>query len=225
MDIPKELNSACVLVSGGADSAVLLDDALTRYDTVFPLYIRNHLRWEETEIYWLKKLLRELKSPRLKVLRILDVPMRDLYEAHWSLTGIHVPGRASRDESVYLPGRNIIFLSKAAVFAAMNDIPVIEIGVLKGNPFSDSSTAFFAKLAEVLSVGLGRAIEVRAPFRRLKKEAVLEKGKRLPLDLTFSCINPKGYDHCGDCNKCMERKRAFFAAGIFDRTKYKKTGL
>jgi len=50
-------------------------------------------------------------------------------------------------------------------------------------------------------------------------------GKRLPLEATFSCLNPKGYDHCGECNKCTERKKAFFAVGMTDKTKYKKAGM
>ena len=50
-------------------------------------------------------------------------------------------------------------------------------------------------------------------------------GKKLPLEFTFSCLNPKGYEHCGECNKCVERKKAFFAACVFDKTKYKKPGI
>ncbi len=204
-----EVKHACVLVSGGVDSAVLVSDALSRYESVSPLYLRNHLRWEDVEIYWLKKFLRELRSSKLKPLKILETPMRDLYEGHWSLTGTQVPGADSPDESMYLPGRNIIFLSKAGVFAALAGIPVIEIGVLKGNPFGDSSNAFFEKFSEVLSLGLGKPVQVRAPFQKLSKEEVMEKGKGLPLNLTFSCVNPKGYDHCGHCNKCVEREKAF----------------
>jgi 7-cyano-7-deazaguanine synthase len=38
--------------------------------------------------------------------------------------------------------------------------------------------------------------------------------------LTFSCLAPQGRRHCGRCNKCAERKRAFRQAGIPDPTKY-----
>ncbi len=127
----KRSANACVLVSGGVESAVLLADALSRYDQVTPIYVRNHLRWEDIELFSLKNFLRHLKQTNLKSLRILDLPMRELYEGHWSITGIKVPGAGSRDESMYLPGRNIVFLSKAAVFAASKNIPFIEIGVLR----------------------------------------------------------------------------------------------
>ena len=216
---------ACVLVSGGVESSVMLNDALSRYDRVTPLYIRNHLRWEDTEIFCLKNFIRSLKQAHLKPLVTLDLTMRDLYETHWSITGIKIPGGKSPDDSVYLPGRNIIFLSKAACFAAMKEISVIEIGVLRGNPFADSTKAFFKKMSDVLSLGLSAPIEVRAPFHKMKKEDVISLGKKLPLEFTFSCLNPKGYEHCGECNKCVERKKAFFAAGVYDKTKYKKTGI
>ena len=225
MQDPPKVNSVCILASGGIESSVLLSDALNRYDKVVPVYVKNHLRWEDAELFWLKKFIRNLKSDKLRPLQILDMTMRDVYDAHWSITGIKVPGAASKDESVYLPGRNIVFLSKAGCFASVNNILSIEIGVLKGNPFHDSSKAFFKKMSQVLSMGLDQAISVKAPFHNLKKEEVILMGKKLVLDATFSCINPKGYDHCGDCNKCMERKKAFFAAGVLDKTKYKKAGI
>ena len=141
------------------------------------------------------------------------------------ITGIKIPTGKSQDDSVYLPGRNIIFLSKAACFAAMKGISVIEIGVLKGNPFPDSTRSFFKKISAVLSMGLSTDIEVKAPFHKMQKGDVIAHGRKLPLESTFSCLNPKGYEHCGECNKCVERKKAFFAAGVFDKTKYKKPGI
>ena len=222
-EIPK--NHVCVLVSGGVESSVLLSDALSRYELVTPLYIRNNLRWEDAEIYWLKSFHRSLKSHKLQPLRIVDLPMRDTYDRHWSITGIKVPGPKSKDESMYLPGRNILFLCKAACVAAMSGISSIEIGVLKGNPFKDSSKAFLAKMEDVLSLGLDESIAIKAPFQKMKKEEVLLLGKNLQLELTFSCVNPKGYEHCGECNKCVERKKAFFSAGIFDKTRYKQSGV
>ena len=217
--------NACVLVSGGIESSVLLNDALGRYDHVYPVYMRNHLRWEDTELFCLKNFVRGLKQNNLKPLVILDITMRDLYEGHWSITGIKIPTGRSQDDSVYLPGRNVIFLSKAACFAAMKGISVIEIGVLKGNPFPDSTKSFFKKISAVLSVGLNSEIEVKAPFHKMQKGDVIAHGRKLPLESTFSCLNPKGYEHCGECNKCVERKKAFFAAGVFDKTKYKKLGI
>ncbi len=224
-EVSRQGGRVCVLVSGGVESSVLLSEALNTYDEVTPVYVKHGLRWEYAEIFWLKKFLWRLKSSKIRLPEYLDLNMRDIYTGHWSITGSKVPGADSTDDAVYLPGRNLILLTKVAIFAALRGIPVIEIGLLKTNPFPDASAKFIKKISEALSAGLGKPLTVEIPFSRLKKDEVILKGKKLPLELTFSCINPKGYDHCGDCNKCVERKKAFFAAGIFDKTKYRKSGV
>ena len=225
MESAQKSGKACVLVSGGIESSVLLWDAASRYESVTPVYVQNHLRWEYAELFCLKNFLRHLKSDKLKTLKIIDLFINDLYGTHWSITGTKVPGANSKDEDVYLPGRNIALLAKVAIFAALQDIPSIEVGVLKSNPFSDGSKVFFSKMSEVLSLGLNKEITVTAPFLKYRKEEVIMMGKRLPLEFTFSCINPKGYEHCGECNKCSERKKGFFAVGVVEKTKYKKAWI
>jgi len=93
--------------------------------------------------------------------------MRDIYESHWSITGVKIPSGRSKNESVYLPGRNIIFLSKASCYAALHDIPNIEIGVLRGNPFSDATKQFFKKIFGGAVAGLGQADQSEKPRFRL----------------------------------------------------------
>ena len=211
---------ACVLVSGGIESAALCADALGRYETVTPVYIRQYLFWEKAELFWLRRFLKTFRPSKLKPLRVLALPMRDVYGASWSTTGKNTPGAESKDSSVYLAGRNILLLSKTATFAALNGIAAIEIGVLKGNPFADSTDTFFKKVSENLSLGLSYPIVIQAPFRKLKKDGVIARFRELPLHLTFSCLKPAKNRHCGKCNKCAERKRAFWAAGLADKTLY-----
>jgi 7-cyano-7-deazaguanine synthase len=42
----------------------------------------------------------------------------------------------------------------------------------------------------------------------------------LPLVFTLSCIQPLVGRHCGACNKCAERRRAFEQAQLPDPTEY-----
>jgi len=58
------------------------------------------------------------------------------------------------------------------------------------------------------------------PFADLAKSEVMQLGRALPLELTFSCIAPVGGRHCGACNKCAERQSAFRSAGLADPTRY-----
>jgi len=211
----------CVLVSGGLDSALLLRRLLRRRTRLVPLYVRFGLAWEATELYWLRRLLASLRSPRLAPLQVVDLPITSFYgAAHWSVTGRGVPGARTHDRRVYLPGRNLLLVSAAALVCASRRLSTIALGILKGNPFGDATPGFFAGMASALSQALGRPIRILAPIRRMSKVQLIRSTPGVALHLTFSCIRPRGRRHCGRCNKCAERKRAFRLAGLADPTRY-----
>jgi len=214
------MRSIAVLVSGGLDSAFLVHARLSQGDRVVPVYCRCGLSWEAVELFWLRRFLRAIRSPRLHPLIIVETPVRSAYGSHWSLTGRRVPGTRSRDAAVYLPGRNLLLLSHAAVVCAQRRIGTIALGTLKGNPFADATPRFISRMARVLAEALGRPIRIIMPLRRLTKSALLRSASGAPLSLTFSCLAPRGRSHCGRCNKCAERQRAFRRAGIADPTRY-----
>jgi len=217
----KTSGTVCVLASGGADSSILLADLAERWDRVIPIYVRNGLVWEEAELYWLRRFLKAVARPSIGPLQILDLPMREVYGDHWSMTGRDVPDEASGWEEVYLPGRNLILLSKAAVYCGLNEFNAIALGPLKTNLFADSSTEFFSGFERLVERAMNRRFEILTPFSHLSKREVMVRGRSLPLELTFSCLKPLGNVHCGACNKCAERMGAFADAGIIDRTRYK----
>jgi len=202
----------------------MLVDLTERYAKVIPLYIRNGLVWEEVELYWLRRFLKAVNRPEIGPLKVLDLPMRDVYGAHWSMTGEAVPDHASGWEDVYLPGRNLILLAKTAVYCGLNNINSIALGPLKTNLFADSSPEFFSGFQQLAQRALNRPLEILTPFSQLSKQKVMERGHRLPLELTFSCLNPRGKMHCGECNKCAERMAAFTDAGLVDETRYQRHG-
>lgn len=208
-----------VLVSGGLDSGVLTSELL-RHGSVQPLYVRSGLHWELTERYWLRRYLARLACPRLRPLAELVLPAADLYGNHWSVSGRGTPGFAAPVDSNYLPGRNLLLLSKAAVFCAGHGIPVLALAVLRDNPFADGRPEFFRRFAAAVRCACGVPFEIVAPFRQLSKAAVIRRGAGLPLDLTFSCAHPAGRRHCGQCTKCAERQHGFAAARMSDPTRY-----
>ena len=200
----------------------MLAELAKRYRQVFPVYVRQGLVWETTEIKALRQFLRAAKLKRVRSLTILELPARDIYGRHWSMTGQRAPGATSPDEAVYLPGRNLMLLSKAAVFCALHEIPVIAVGSLGGNPFPDATPEFYRNFSAVAGKAMGIRFRVVAPFRKLTKLQVLQHGRYLPLHLSFCCIAPRRGRHCGRCNKCAERRAAFTSAGLVDATKYAK---
>jgi 7-cyano-7-deazaguanine synthase len=212
--------SLAVLISGGLDSAILLGDAQRRGERVHPLFVRCGLVWEETELGYLRRFLEALPRAHREPLTILEQPVVDLYGDHWSLTGRGVPSADAPDEHVFLPGRNVLLLGKALLWCHVHGVPAIALGSLESNPFPDATPEFFRGLEEVVNRAVRGRVRILLPFGHMKKTAVLRLGEVLPLEHTFSCIQPINDLHCGQCNKCAERKRAFAEAGMVDPSKY-----
>jgi 7-cyano-7-deazaguanine synthase len=210
-----------VLVSAGLDSAILLAEALDHHPRVHPLYVRSGLYWETAELSHLRRFLGALERPELAPLQVLDVPVGDLYASHWSLTGNDIPDADSADDTVFLPGRNVLLLSKAILWCHLRRVPAVALGVLHSNPFPDATPAFFAALEKVVNQAIDGWVEVRTPYAGLTKAQVLRRRADLPLEFTFSCLDPADDTHCGRCNKCNERRRAFLEARLADPTVYR----
>ena len=212
-----------MLASGGLDSAVLVA-VLARRQRVHPVYVRCGLAWERAEEAALGRFLRALGAARRRdvaPLVRLELPVAPLYgRRHWSLSGRGVPGARAALASNYLPGRNLLLGSLAAVYCARARIPALALALLGDNPFPDATPAFLRDFGRCASRALGAPIRVRAPFRRLAKEAVIRLGRDLPLELTLSCARPRAGRHCGKCTKCAERRTAFARAGVADPTSY-----
>ena len=210
-----------VLLSAGLDSAVLTALEATANE-VHPIYISTGLAWEAQELAALDRLLATAPFAGVAPLARLTFTVTDLYPAtHWALRG-QPPAFDTPDEDVYLTGRNVILLSKAAIYCAQQRIGRIAIGPLAGNPFPDATPEFFATMARALSLGLAHDIEIATPFAGKEKSEVIRIGVELgvPLEITLSCMNPKQGRHCGECSKCRERRDAFREAGVEDPTEY-----
>ena len=207
-----------VLFSGGLDSAVLVAYA-AREAEVQPIYVSAGLAWEADERRVVDRFLRAPSiAPHVRPLASLQVDMRDVYPAtHWAIRG-EAPGYHTPDKDVYIEGRNIVLLSKAAVFMARARIARVMIGPLAGNPFPDATPEFFETLQHALSLGLAAPMQIEAPFSGMHKEDVIRLGQSLgvPFELTLSCMQPRNGRHCGACSKCRERSDAFNAAGLID---------
>jgi 7-cyano-7-deazaguanine synthase len=221
-----------VLASGGVDSAILVADQSAQGQVVQPVYIRFGLAWEQIEETYLRRFLDAISDRyRVRPLATLALPIADVYGRHWSVSGRDTPDETTADEAVYLPGRNLLLLAKTTVWCALHGMGRVALGTLAGNPFADSSPAFLSGLADLAGLALGHPLEVVTPFAHLTKAEVLTRAlaladgpagdqSGLPLEHTFSCIAPVDTVHCGRCNKCAERRKAFAEAGVEDRTRY-----
>ncbi|MBI4208273.1 MAG: 7-cyano-7-deazaguanine synthase [Deltaproteobacteria bacterium] len=214
------IEKSAVLVSGGLDSATLLAERVCRDNIVYPLYIREGLRWETDELKSLQRFLKAIHTSSLKPLTILEFPIQPIYGNHWSVTNKKVPGFHSKDQAVYLPGRNLGLVALASLYCVQKKIPQLYLAPLQGNPFSDSKPQFFRMFERLIRKGTGFALKIKTPYLQMTKMEVIQRGEKLPLELTFSCLNPKNGKHCGHCNKCAERQKAFKQAKVQDKTAY-----
>lgn len=125
--------------------------------------------------------------------------------------------------SVWVPGRNIVFTAIANSFAESEHANNIIVGwdLEEAATFPDNTLEFLNAFNRVLDVGSFDKVKIEAPLINMNKDEIVKLGTKigLPLELTYSCY--KGFeDHCGVCESCRRRKRAFITAEIQDKTLY-----
>ena len=212
-----------LLLSGGLDSCILLGHLADQGHRVQPFYIRSQLHWEEEEQRVVRAFLQAVGKENIERLVVLEMPLKDLYGRHWSTDGQGVPDAHTADDAVYLPGRNALLIIKASIWCRLNGISQLALAVLGSNPFGDATADFFDDLESALDRATGQRVRIVRPFAQFDKQQVMRLGRDLPLELTFSCIAPIDGLHCGVCNKCAERQKAFRLINMADPTHYKKT--
>ncbi len=125
--------------------------------------------------------------------------------------------------SVWVPASNMVFTSIAVSYAESIGAEKIIVGwdAEEAATFPDNSKEFLETFNELIEVGSPEKIIIEAPTIDLNKEEIVELGLKVgaPIELSYSCY--KGDDkHCGVCESCMRRKRAFKSLGVEDRSEY-----
>ena len=127
--------------------------------------------------------------------------------------------------SVWVPGRNVVFTAIAVSFAESEGAEIIIVGWDKEEAatFPDNSEEFLESYNDLIEIGSPKNIKIKAPAIDLDKEEIVRLGKKVdaPMELSYSCY--KGSEnHCGVCESCIRRKRAFKQSKINDLTIYEK---
>ena len=110
---------------------------------------------------------------------------------------------------MYLPYRNILFISLASAYAQSMGIKDVYTAFINSNHAKeiDCSMEFFTKL-ETLLYEYG-SIRINMPFREMTKTEVARLGLELeaPIEMTYSCqVNADM--PCGACPNCVDRINA-----------------
>ena len=124
-----------------------------------------------------------------------------------------------------VPNRNAMMLSIGFGIAAAHGCNTVATAIHAGDHFiyPDCRPEFAQRFATMQSAALEGMweIELWTPFIDLPKSEIAAEADRLgvPIQYTWSCYNGKEY-HCGTCATCVERREAFFLAGLHDPTVY-----
>jgi len=222
----KRKKHCIVLLSGGLDSATVLNIALKEYQVTALVF--DYGQRHKFEISAAKKIADKYDIS----LRLIKIDLAQFGNS--ALTDdIDVPKNQEIGKEIpitYVPVRNTIFLSYALAYAEVNNIFDIFIGVnaLDYSGYPDCRPEFIEAFEKMANEGTKFAqgnekIKIHTPLIDLTKAEIISTGTKLDVDykLTHSCYDPSldGLS-CGECDACILRKEGFIAAGITDPTNY-----
>jgi 7-cyano-7-deazaguanine synthase len=172
--------------------------------------------------------------------KVVDISfMKSLYGKSNALTDNRQELSRDFSRSLVVPVRNAIFLTIATAWAMSINARVVAYGAHTGDipHYPDCRPAFVSAINEALNIaesdsiiaGQRRGITMLSPaVMGLDKPALLKAGYKILGDRifqTWSCYSDgvkvgKQYLHCGHCESCINRKKAFTTARIEDKTDY-----
>lgn len=215
-----ERNERCVVIlSGGPDSTTVAYWAKAQGYKVHAITF-NYGQIAQKEILYAAEVARSLKIP----LKIMDLSsMREIYRGITSLVDERLPMTSSFSQPIIVPFRNGVFISVAVAYASTIGAQRIFYGAHGSDEtaYPDCRKAFYKAFEEAARLGTEQEIVIEAPFSGVPKSAIIQRGSELgvPFQLTWSCYL-NGSRHCGRCESCVNRRRAFDEAGIPDPTEY-----
>lgn len=210
---------AVVVLSGGPDSAVVLFMACKMGYEVHAITF-DYGQLAETEIRCAMELA---KLAGTKWLRVDLSGMKAIYEGTTSLTDKRI--RITRDFSpqIIVPFRNGVMISVAAAYGVALGAKAVFYGAQRSdaNNYPDCRETFVEAMGIAARNGTDTDIRIEAPLISMDKCRVLKLGESLgvPFEKTWSCYRSGG-KHCGECESCLNRKRAFADAKMMDPTEY-----
>nr|WP_113864763.1 7-cyano-7-deazaguanine synthase QueC [Brenneria salicis]NMN92345.1 7-cyano-7-deazaguanine synthase [Brenneria salicis ATCC 15712 = DSM 30166]RBP67685.1 preQ(0) biosynthesis protein QueC [Brenneria salicis ATCC 15712 = DSM 30166]RLM32344.1 7-cyano-7-deazaguanine synthase QueC [Brenneria salicis ATCC 15712 = DSM 30166] len=206
------MKRAVVVFSGGQDSTTCLIQALQNYDEVHCITF-NYGQRHRAEIDIARELALTLGVAAHKV---LDVGLLNELAAS-SLTRENIPvpdydANAQGVPSTFVPGRNILFLTLASIYAYQVDAQAVITGVCETDfsGYPDCRDEFIKALNQAIVLGIARDIRFETPLMWLNKAetwALADYYQQLDTVRyhTLTCYNGIKGDGCGQCAACHLR--------------------
>lgn len=204
--------TALVVFSGGQDSTTCLFWAKRHFKRVVALsfvYGQKHVK----EVELAREIAKEANVP----FDVMDVSFIGQLGRN-SLTDVSMTMDQSKPAdsppNTFVPGRNLFFLSIAAVYARERGIFHLVTGVSQTDfsGYPDCRDSFIKSLNVTLNLGMDEQFVIHTPLMWIDKAATWKLADELGvLDLvrtrTLTCYNGLPGDGCGHCPACELRRR------------------
>ena len=217
------MNKALVVYSGGQDSTTCLYWAKKNFESVEAIafnYGQRHL----AELTAAKEIAAKAKVS----LTIFNLDLMSGV-SHNSLTDPAMTVELSEDDrppNTLVEGRNMLFLTYAAVFAKTKEIKNIITGVGQADfsGYPDCRNEFILSLNQTLNLSMDYEYTIHTPLMWLDKTAVWKMADDLGVfdlvkDQTITCYHGIIGAGCGECPSCILRNR-----GLVNYLKSKNNG-
>ncbi len=213
-----------VVCSGGLDSVSLAHKVANEH-TLIGLISFDYGQRHKKELEFAARAATRLGVPH----DIIDISGIGRHLSGSALTDdLDVPDGHYAEETMkvtVVPNRNAIMLAIAFGLAAARKADAVAVAVHGGDHFiyPDCRPGFIDSFQAMQNEALDGYADVTlmAPFVNGSKADIVTEGARhgTPFGETWSCYKG-GEKHCGRCGTCVERREAFFLAGIEDPTDY-----
>lgn len=211
------------IYSGGLDSTVLLYHLREAGHGVHALSV-NYGQRHAKELECAADICKGLGIPH----QVADLSSIQSLLAGSSLTSPEIEvaeGHYTEEtmKTTVVPNRNMILLALATGNALSIGAEQVAYAAHSGDHaiYPDCRNEFADAMAEAMALCDWNNVGLDRPFVDWTKADIVRRGAELdvPFEKTWSCY--KGSDlHCGRCGTCIERREAFYLAGVEDPTEY-----
>ncbi|VFP87482.1 7-cyano-7-deazaguanine synthase [Candidatus Erwinia haradaeae] len=206
-------NSTVVLFSGGQDSTICLIQAMREYEFVHCLtfdYGQRH----SYEIDAARDITQQLGISSHKLINISvlnDLSSCSLTRKHLLVSNFDAQQDTDLPDT-FVPGRNILFLTLASIYAYQLKVETLITGVCETDfsGYPDCRNDFILALNTAISLGMSKALIFKTPLMWLTKSETWALADTLGvLDFvmheTVTCYHGIKSDGCRQCNACHLR--------------------
>lgn len=210
-----------VLFSGGQDSTTCLYWAKRNFRNVYALsFIYGQKHQKEVEV---AKKIANKASVKLEIMDVSFIGRLGNNSLTNDSLSMDMEKPSEGFPNTFVPGRNLFFLSIAAVYAREHNINHIVTGVSQTDfsGYPDCRDAFIKSLNVTLNLAMNEQFILHTPLMWIDKAETWAMADELGVfniirNETMTCYNGIAGDGCGHCPACLLRKKGLdkFLASI-----------